>query len=73
MLGRSERESGAQALLAATAAGWVDGDPTEALLDLGSTTATLSTVASIDALAAVVHLGHPAQPSHELERALLAA
>lgn len=75
MLGRSERESGAQALLAATAAGWVEGDPAEAdaLLDLGSTTATLSTVASIDGLSAVVHLGHPAQPSHELERALLAA
>ncbi|MFB8227779.1 hypothetical protein [Cellulosimicrobium sp. NPDC055967] len=75
MLGRSERESGAQALLAATAAGWVAGDPAEAdaLLDLGSTTATLSTVASIDGLSAVVHLGHPAQPSHELERALLAA
>ncbi len=74
MLGRSERESGAQALLAATAAGWVEGDPAEAesLLDLGSTTATLSTVASIDGLSAVVHLGHPAQPSHELERALLA-
>ncbi|MFE6236900.1 hypothetical protein [Cellulosimicrobium sp. NPDC057862] len=75
MLGRSERESGAQALLAATAAGWVEGEPAEAdaLLDLGSTTATLSTVASIDGLSAVVHLGHPAQPSHELERALLAA
>ncbi|QJW37324.1 hypothetical protein [Cellulosimicrobium protaetiae] len=78
MLGRSERESGAQALLAATSAGWSAGEPAEAgpdvqaLLDLGSTTATLSTVASIDGLAAVVHLGHPAQPSHELERALLA-
>lgn len=75
MLGRSERESGPHALLAASAAGWVDGDPAEAeaLLDLGSTSATLSTVASIDGLSAVVHLGHPAQPSHELERALLAA
>lgn len=79
MLGRSERESGPQALLAATAAGWgADGDDSgrsepDALLDLGSTTATLSTVASIDGLSAVVHLGHPAQPSHELERALLAA
>ncbi|MBD5787020.1 hypothetical protein IF650_12605 [Cellulosimicrobium terreum] len=75
MLGRSERESGAQALLAAVGAGWAGGDPSrpEALLDLGSTGATLSTVASIEGLAAVVHLGHPAQPSHELERALLAA
>jgi len=75
MLGRSERESGAQALLAASRADWVTGDPADArtLLDLGSTTATLSTVASIDGLSAVVHLGHPAQPSHELERALLAA
>ncbi|MCB7136523.1 hypothetical protein [Cellulosimicrobium marinum] len=75
MLGRSERESGSQALLAATAAGWVEGPASdaEALLDLGSTSATLATVASIDGLAAVVHLGHPAQPSHELERALLAA
>jgi hypothetical protein len=73
MLGRSERESGAQALLAASSAGWVDPADAEALLDLGSTTATLSTVASIDGLSAVVHLGHPAQPSHELERALLAA
>ncbi len=75
MLGRSERESGPHALLAATAAGWVEGGPAEAdaLLDLGSTTATLSTVASIEGLAAVVHVGHPAQPSHDLERALLAA
>ena len=79
MLGRSERESGPQALLAATSAGWVADDgavvrgEADALLDLGSTTATLSTVASIDGLSAVVHLGHPAQPSHELERALLAA
>ncbi|MEK8228373.1 hypothetical protein NKG05_23455 [Oerskovia sp. M15] len=43
------------------------------LLDLGSTSTTLATVASIDDLAAVVHIGHPAQPSHDLERALLAA
>nr|WP_241744100.1 hypothetical protein [Cellulosimicrobium arenosum] len=75
MLGRTERESGAQALLAATGAGWTGADAAgaEALLDLGSTSATLSTVASIEGLAAVVHLGHPAQPSHDLERALLAA
>ncbi|WP_265520886.1 hypothetical protein [Oerskovia flava] len=79
MLGRSERESGAQAELAATLAGWstagsagsgpAGGPP----LDLGSTSATLATVANIEDLAAVVHVGHPAQPSHDLERALLAA
>jgi hypothetical protein len=79
MLGRSERESGAHAKLAAQVAGWAsrtsDGlsAASEDLLDLGSMTATLSTVASIDDLAAVVHIGHPAQPSHDLERALLAA
>ncbi|HEY9411997.1 MAG TPA: hypothetical protein VIP77_20625 [Jiangellaceae bacterium] len=75
MLGRSELESGAQARSAARIAGWIDEDDATfgALLDLGPTTATLSTVAHMPGLAAVVHLGHPAQPSHELERALLAA
>lgn len=80
MLGRSERESPAHARLAARLAGWsglTDGGPWEDdgadLLELGTTSATLATVASIDDLAAVVHLGHPAQPSHDLERALLAA
>lgn len=68
MLGRSERESPAHAVLAARMAGW--NDPVE-LLDLGTTADTLATVASIDALAAVVHLGHPEHPAPGLERALL--
>lgn len=59
MLGRSERESPAHAVLAARMAGW--NDPVE-LLDLGTTADTLATVASIEALAAVVHLGHPEHP-----------
>lgn len=69
MLGHSERESGAHALVAASIGGWAP--DCEPLLDLGSMTATLSTVANLAGLAGVVHLGHPAQPSHELERALL--
>lgn len=69
MLGRDERESSAHALLAARAQGWST-EPVE-LLDLGTTTDTLATVASIADLAAVVHLGHPEQPSPGLERALL--
>lgn len=69
MLGRDERESAAHALLAARERGW-SADPVE-LLDLGTTTDTLATVASIADLDAVVHLGHPAQPSPKLERALL--
>lgn len=69
MLGRDERESSAHALLAARARSWSE-EPVE-LLDLGTTTETLATVASIDDLAAVVHLGHPEQPSPRLERALL--
>jgi len=79
MLGRSERESGAHVRLAAQIArwhgadGWPAGTGADDLLDLGSTSTTLATVASIDDLAAVVHIGHPAQPSHDLERALLAA
>jgi len=68
MLGRSERESPAHAVLAAQMAGW--NDPVE-LLDLGTTADTLATVASIEALAAVVHLGHPEHPAPGLERALL--
>lgn len=68
MLGRSERESPAHAVLAARMAGW--NDPVE-LLDLGTTADTLATVASIEALAAVVHLGHPEHPAPGLERALL--
>src|SRR5690606_41310023 len=68
MLGRSERESPAHAMLAARTAGW--NDPVEPLA-LGTTADTLATVASIDGLAAVVHLGHPEQPAPGLERALL--
>ena len=71
MLGKSGRESGPHARLAATLGGWSGGDVE--LLDLGSTTQTLATVASIDNLAAVVHIGHPAQPAPELERSLLSS
>ncbi|SDC53819.1 hypothetical protein SAMN05216410_1858 [Sanguibacter gelidistatuariae] len=67
MLGKSARESGPHARLAAATGGWGEGD----LLDLGSTTATLATIANIANLAAVVHIGHPAQPTPELERSLL--
>ncbi|GII99651.1 hypothetical protein CLV28_0221 [Sediminihabitans luteus] len=84
MLGRSERESGAHARSAVTAAGWDDHEPVDAagpgarpaeleLLDLGTTSATLATVARIEGLRAVLHVGHPQQPAHELERAMLAA
>ncbi|MFC7878224.1 hypothetical protein [Isoptericola sp. NPDC057391] len=83
MLGRSERESPAHAAQAAHAAGWSGVAPGSAvatavpdesieLLDLGTTSDTLATVATIDDLAAVVHLGHPEQPSPRLEEALLA-
>lgn len=71
MLGKSARESGPHARRAATLGGWSDVDVD--LLDLGSTTATLSTVANLESLAAVVHLGHPAQPTPELERTLLSS
>ena len=83
MLGRSERESPAHAAQAAHDAGWSGVAPGSAvatavpdesieLLDLGTTSDTLATVATIDDLAAVVHLGHPEQPSPGLEEALLA-
>ncbi|MGF0116098.1 hypothetical protein ACQFYA_07170 [Promicromonospora sp. Marseille-Q5078] len=83
MLGRSERESPAHAAQAAHDAGWSGVAPGSAvatavadesleLLDLGTTSDTLATVATIDDLAAVVHLGHPEQPSPALEEALLA-
>lgn len=83
MLGRTERESWAHAALAAQLAGWSGvaagssvastvPDESQELLDLGTTSDTLATVASIDDLAAVVHLGHPEQPSPALEDALLA-
>lgn len=68
VLGRPTRESGVHALAAAQAAGWGGG---AGLLDLGSTTATLGTVARLDGLGAVVHLAHPQQPDPDLERALL--
>ena len=42
------------------------------LLDLGSGSSTLATVAAISDLAAVVHLGHPEQPEPALEESLLA-
>lgn len=71
MLGKSGRESGPHARLAATVGGWSEDD--SELLDLGSTTQTLATVASIASLSAVVHIGHPAQPAPELERSLLSA
>jgi len=69
MLGRSSRESGEVARLAARLAGWSHDD--EDLLDLGSTSQALMTIGSIDDLAAVLHLGHPAQPDHPLEQRLL--
>lgn len=83
MIGRTSRESSAHAALAAHQAGWsgvaatsavASGVPDEAseLLDLGTTAQALDTVASIDDLAVVVHLGHPEQPSPALEQALLA-
>lgn len=76
MLGRTERESGAHALLAAQVAGWgaeSDRDEPSDLLNLGSMTSTLATVASIGGLSAIVYLGHPTQPAHDLERAVLAS
>lgn len=69
MLGRSTRDSGPLTRTAATQAGWQSEDVD--LLDLGTTSATLSTVGSIAGLGAVVHIGHPAQPEPDLERALL--
>jgi hypothetical protein len=82
MLGRTSRESPVHAALAAHQHGWsgvavgspvLSAVPDESveLLDLGSTEQTLATVADIDDLAAVVHLGHPEQPSPSLEQALL--
>ncbi|GAA1972690.1 hypothetical protein GCM10009718_05730 [Isoptericola halotolerans] len=83
MLGRTTRESPAHAALAAHEAGWSGiapgsvvmsavRDESGELLDLGTTAQALDTVASIDDLAAVVHVGHPEQPSPALEQALLA-
>jgi hypothetical protein len=71
MLGKSARESGPHARRAAALGGW--SEPEVDMLDLGSTSATLSTVAHLDTLSAVVHIGHPAQPTPELERTLLSS
>ena len=76
MLGRSERESGAHALAAARQGAWdthENLDEPSDLLDLGSMTAALATVSRIDGLRGVMHVGHPAAPDHDLERALLAS
>ncbi|GAA4731779.1 hypothetical protein GCM10023216_24790 [Isoptericola chiayiensis] len=83
MLGRTSRESPAHAARAAHDAGWSGvapgspvvsavADESTEMLDLGTTPQALATVASIDDLAAVVHVGHPEQPSPTLEQALLA-
>lgn len=71
MLGRISRESASTAWNAARTAGWLTDET--GLLDLGSTTSTLSTVGSIDHLGAVVHIGHPSRPDPELEHALLSS
>src|SRR5699024_2240569 len=42
-------------------------------LDLGAQSVMLATIAEIDGISAVVHIGHPAQPLPELERLLLSA
>lgn len=69
MLGKSERESAVHAQLAAQLGGWTGGD--SVLLDLGARSVTLATIAAIDGISAVVHIGHPAQPLPDLERLLL--
>ena len=71
MLGKSGRESGAHAQVAAELGGWSASDSD--LLDLGAQSVMLATIAEIDGISAVVHIGHPAQPLPELERLLLAA
>ena len=76
MLGRTERESGTHARLAAKAGLWdseQNRDEPSDLLDLGSLTAALATVSQIDDLSAIIHIGHPAAPAPDLERALLAS
>ncbi|MCL1899001.1 MAG: hypothetical protein FWG11_00510 [Promicromonosporaceae bacterium] len=81
MLGRTSRESPVHAAAAARSGAWSalppgDGDELieiDELLDLGSTRQTLATVAAVDDLAAVVHLGHPEQPAELLEASLLSA
>ncbi|XBH22278.1 hypothetical protein V5R04_03350 [Jonesiaceae bacterium BS-20] len=71
MLGKSGRESGAHARLAAELGNWSAND--NDLLDLGAQSVMLATIAEIDGISAVVHIGHPAQPLPELERLLLSA
>ncbi len=71
MLGRITRESATNAWRAALDAGWVTDET--GLLDLGSTTLTLSTVGSIANLSAVINIGHPSRPDPALERALLSS
>jgi hypothetical protein len=71
MLGKSARESGPHARRAAIEGGWAPAGVE--LLDLGTTSATLATVANMGNLAAVVYIGHPAQPDPELERNLLSS
>lgn len=71
MLGKSGRESGAHARLAAEIGNWSAND--NDLLDLGAQSVMLATIAEIEGISAVVHIGHPAQPLPELERLLLSA
>lgn len=71
MLGKTGRESGAHARLAAETGQWSAND--NDLLDLGAQSVMLATIAEIDGISAVVHIGHPAQPLPELERLLLSA
>lgn len=71
MLGISERESAAHAQLAAQKGNWGNGD--SVMLELGSRTAALGTIAAISGISAVVHIGHPAQPDPELESRLLSS
>ncbi len=76
MLGRTERESGTHARFAAQIGTWdtaANRDEPSDLLNLGSMTATLATVSEIAELSAVMHIGHPSQPAHDVERALLAS
>jgi hypothetical protein len=71
MLGKSERESAVHARAAAAKGGWDNGD--SVLLELGSRTSMLATIAALDAINGVVHIGHPSQPDPGLERRLLSA
>ena len=72
MLAKSSKESAGHVRIAAVSAGWVAEENPD-LLDLGAATSLMSTMAEIDNLKAVVHIGHPAQPNSKIERVLLAA